>query len=65
MYGLKPVPFKPVPYPSVSEWFAGFQGEGYALLGFALSTERQECLTLEVEEILLGDDGSARDGTST
>ena len=41
---------------SIPQGFAGFQGVGDALLGFALAAEADEGFALEIEQILLADE---------
>ena len=49
---------------SIAQRLAGFEGEGDALLGFALAAEGEEGFALEIEEILLGDEGAGRDAAA-
>ena len=49
---------------SIPQRLAGFEGEGDALLRFALAAEGEKCLALEVEKILLGDERAGRDAAA-
>src|ERR1035437_1385651 len=49
---------------SISQRLAGFQGEGDALLRFWLAAEGEEGFALEVEDVLLADQGSRRDAAA-
>src|SRR4051812_36833209 len=40
---------------SVSEWFSGFQRVLDTLERFSLAAQREECLTLEIEQVLFAD----------
>src|ERR1700720_3564077 len=39
----------------VPQWLARFESVGYALLRFLLPAERDECFSLQIEDVLLAD----------
>ena len=49
---------------SIAQRLAGFQREGDALLGLRLAAEGEESLALQVEDVLLADQGSRRNAAA-
>ncbi len=49
---------------SVAQRLAGFEGEGDALLRFALAAEGEKCFALEVEKVLLADERAGSDAAA-